>query len=279
MERENFKTAGGRTGRFATPAEEQGRMSASASRLSAALRRDPLLPPGFTLVTLRESGDAFAHAAANAAELGAATLVWVRRFDLLEFAVVLEPEAPLATARLAHYMGMNALADMMAAHCPPERAVYFEWPDALLLDHGLLGGGRTAWPADCPEDREPEWIVFGAMLRTVATVDFESGLRRAGLGAGVAMDEAGFEEISPADLVESFCRHLMLNVDQWSSRGPKAVVKRWLDRIAPEVGRRQGVEPNGDLVVRTQEGESRRSFVEALARAEWYDPARAEPKL
>src|SRR5262245_39389354 len=45
------------------------------------------LPPPFRLVTLREVGDAFAHAKAVAASEGAGTLVHVGRFDLAEFAV------------------------------------------------------------------------------------------------------------------------------------------------------------------------------------------------
>src|SRR5499425_2443274 len=57
------------------------------------------LPPPYRLVTLREVGDAFAHARQVAAEEGAGTLVYVGRFDLAEFAVVLEPEEPLKTAR------------------------------------------------------------------------------------------------------------------------------------------------------------------------------------
>ena len=54
------------------------------------------LPPGYTLVALRELGDAFAHGCEIAAEAGAGTLVWVRRYDLVEFAVVLEPDEPLS---------------------------------------------------------------------------------------------------------------------------------------------------------------------------------------
>ena len=53
------------------------------------------LPPPFRGVTLREVGDAFAHAQSVAADQGAGTLVHVGRFDLCEFAVVLEPEEPL----------------------------------------------------------------------------------------------------------------------------------------------------------------------------------------
>ena len=77
------------------------------------------LPPGFTEVRLRELGDAYAHACSIAQTQGAGTLVWVGRYDLVEFAVVLEPDEPLASARRAHFAAMNALGDSIAAHCPP----------------------------------------------------------------------------------------------------------------------------------------------------------------
>src|SRR5712692_10136600 len=73
------------------------------------------LPPPFRLVVLREVGDAFAHARVHAGELGAGTLVFVGRFDLAEFAVVLEPDQPLDVARLVFYAGMVALGDALAA--------------------------------------------------------------------------------------------------------------------------------------------------------------------
>ncbi len=254
-------------------------MSASASSRLASMRRDPLLPPGFTCTTLREGGDAFGHAVAHADELGAASLVWVRRFDLVEFAVVLEPDEPLMTARLAHYLAMNALADTLAVHCPPERPLVFGWPDALLLDHGLIGGGRSAWPTQCGDDEAPRWLVFGAMIRATSLVGMETGERSAEVGAGIAMDEIGFDDIAAVDMVESFCRHLMLNTDEWLTRGPKAVVKRWLDRLGREAGVRHGIEPNGDLLVTSQHGKERRSLIDALARSDWYDQTRGEPKL
>src|SRR5947209_18027176 len=92
------------------------------------------LPPPFRLVTLREVRDAFAHAIAVAPDEGAGTLVHVGRFDLAEFAVVLEPEEPLTTARRALYAGLCALADALAVHAPPEKPITFEWPDAIRGD-------------------------------------------------------------------------------------------------------------------------------------------------
>ena len=80
------------------------------------------LPPPFTLVTLREVGDAFAHAVEIAPEQGAGTLVYVGRFDLAEFAVVLEPDEPLRTARRALYLGMAALIDALLSSCAAGKA-------------------------------------------------------------------------------------------------------------------------------------------------------------
>src|SRR4029078_10158300 len=102
------------------------------------------LPPGYTLVALRELGDAFAHGCDIAAQAGAGTLVWVRRSARVDFWVFRDPEEPLVSARRAFFAGMNAVADAIAAHCPPEREVGFDWPDALRVDAGLLRGARVA---------------------------------------------------------------------------------------------------------------------------------------
>src|ERR1700681_3279797 len=106
------------------PLEQRNR-----TRKSPGLTLD--LPPPFRLVMLREVGDAFAHASAHAAELGAGTLVFVGRFDLAEFAVVLEPEERFARACRSFYAGMTALADALAALAPPETPITIEWPDRL----------------------------------------------------------------------------------------------------------------------------------------------------
>src|SRR5918994_5137825 len=126
------------------------------TRLNTPFGPDLQLPPCFNLVTLREVGDAFAHAKAHAAELGAATLVYVGRFDLAEFAVVLEPDEPLRTARRAFYAGMAALGDALATYAPPEKPMIFAWPDAIEVDGGLVGGGRLAWSKGS-EDQPPDW--------------------------------------------------------------------------------------------------------------------------
>jgi hypothetical protein len=247
----------------------------SETRLNTPFALALDLPPGFRLVTLREVGDAFAHAKANAAELGAGTLVFVGRFDLAEFAVVLEPDEPLRTARRAFYAGMAALTDALIARAPPEKPVACAWPDAITVDRGLIGGARFAWP-DGPEDEPPAWLVFGGMIRTVSMAEGEPGLRP----LSTAIEEEGFDEAGAADLVGSFARHLMVQFDVWQEFGFKEIAKTYLTRLAPENGVRRDIDDNGDLLVRRMDKPDieRRPLVTALGAPSWYDAKTGGPK-
>jgi biotin-(acetyl-CoA carboxylase) ligase len=237
------------------------------------------LPPGYTLVALRELGDAFAHGCVIAAQAGAGTLVWVRRYDLVEFAVVLEPEEPLLSARRAFFAGMNAAADAIAAHCPPERQVGFDWPDAIRFDGGLLGGGRLGWPADCAEAEVPGWLVFGVMLRAADMAHVEE----VQAASGVSLLSEGFEMVDTDAIIGSFARHLMTAFDSWNERGFEAIARDYLERLpGGKAGGRRTIDRNGDLLVRLPAASGppdRTGLKDALAKAAWYDPKARGPKL
>ena len=232
------------------------------------------LPPPFRLVTLREVGDAFAHAIGIAGQEGAGTLVYVGRFDLVEFAVVLEPEEPLRTARRAVYAGVCALGDALAVHAPPEKPITFGWPDAIHVDGGLVGGARLAWPPGADEQQPPAWLAFGAMIRTVAMSEGEPGLRP----LGAALEDEGFDDLGSGRLVESFARHLMVAIDAWQEKGFGEVAKNYLSRLSPEKSVRRDIDDNGDLLVRRAGQVERRPLVPALAVPSWLDPATGGPR-
>jgi hypothetical protein len=234
------------------------------------------LPPPFRLVSLREVGDAYAHAMRVAAQQGAGTLVHVGRFDLAEFAVVLEPEEPLRTARRALYAGLAALGDALAVHAPPERPLTFDWPDAVRVDGGLVGGGRLGWPERASEDEPPDWLVFAAMIRTVAMGDEEPGLRP----LSSALDEEGFDDLDSGRLVESFSRHFMTALDAWQEHGFDEVAKAYLARLVPASGLRRDLAEDGDLLLRRAGGgePERRSLMPALRQPSWLDPATGVPR-
>lgn len=237
----------------------------------------PNLPPPFTLVTLREVGDAFAHAVDIALRGGAGTLVYVGRFDLAEFAVVLEPEEPLHTARRAFFAGMTALTDALLAYAPPEKLVTIDWPDAIRIDGGLVGGGRLGWPKETREDETPPWIVFGGMIRTVSISEEDVGLHP----LASALEQEGFDDTNAVQVVESFARHLMLATDAWQSHGFGEVSKEYIQRLARESGASRQIDVNGDLLTRRvgKNAIERQALVPALASPSWFDPKSGGPRL
>ena len=244
----------------------------------AQARRAPelALPPPFSAVRLREVGDAFAHATLIAGEQGAGTLVYVGRFDLAEFAVVLEPEEPLLKARRVFYAGMSALADALAAHAQPETSITIDWPDSLLVNQGLVGGGRLAWPHDVDEDETPPWLVFGGMIRTVSMTGAEAGLNP----LVTALEEEGFTDVVSNHVVESFARHFMVAIDSWQESGFGAVAKSYLERLPREQGVRRDIDENGDLLVRRM-GKAeiaRHKFLPRLNQPTWFDPVTRGPR-
>jgi biotin-(acetyl-CoA carboxylase) ligase len=234
------------------------------------------LPPLFHLVTLREVGDAFAHAKTIAEQEGAGTLVYVGRFDLAEFAVVLEPEEPLRTARRAFYAGCVALVDALSFYAPPEKPITFDWPDAIRIDGGLVGGARLGWPDDAGEEAPPDWLVFGAMIRTVAMGETEPGLRP----LASALDDEGFDAADSGRLVETFARHLMVAIDGWQDQGFAEIAKSYVQRLPRENGVRREIEENGDLLLRRvgRSDAERLPLRPALAVPSWLDPATGGPR-
>lgn len=234
------------------------------------------LPPPFTAVRLRELGDAFAHATAVAPEQGAGTLVYVGRFDLAEFAVVIEPDEPLAQARRVFYAGMVALADALSSYALPETSVTIDWPDSISVNMGLVGGGRLGWPQGVGEDETPPWLVFGAMIRTVSLTDAEPGLNP----LVTALEEEGFTEVLSNHVVESFARHFMLAIDSWQERGFGAVANNYLARLPIENGVRRDIDVNGDLLLRRmgKPEVERDALVTRLAAPAWRDPVTKGPR-
>jgi len=231
------------------------------------------LPPPFAAVRLRELGDAFAHAQAIAAERGAGTLVYVGRFDLAEFALVLEPDEPLRTARRALYAGMAAMADALAALADPETAINIEWPDALYVNFGLVGGGRLAWPENAVEDNAPAWLVFGGMIRLASTGGQEPGVNP----SVTALEEEGFGETGANALIESFARHFMVLTDAWQNSGFGALARGYLSRF--DKGPHRAIDENGDLLTRSAGGQAeRKKLIEQLAAPAWLDPRTGAPR-
>jgi len=229
---------------------------------------EPRLPPPFRLHRTPER-DTLEDGVRRAPVEGAGTLVLHQSPGLLSFAVVLEPDRPLAEARLAFLLGMTALGDALAAHCPPQRPVRLIWPDEVIYDAARLGGGRFAVAPGTAEAEVPDWMVFAAEL--IADRDH---LKQAGDCPGsTSLKEEAFDPAE--DLVSSFASYLMLYFDRWTHEGFDAVGNRYLMRIDPPL--LKGVRRiEGDCLTEVAPGGAVRRLAplrEALAAPGWRDAA------
>ncbi|WP_274607240.1 biotin/lipoate--protein ligase family protein [Paracraurococcus ruber] len=215
------------------------------------------MPTVFASFPLREGGDAMARAQALAPERGAGLLAWVRSSVRAEAAVVLEPELPLAAARLALLAGANALADALAAEGPPEIPVQFAWPGILLVNGARCGVVRLAAPPGTAEDAVPDWLVLGMEARVTLTLPMEPGE----VPDLTGLAEEGWEGLSVPDLTAGWARHLMAALDDWQARGPKRLIERYLARLLDASDARRGVDPNTcELVIERDGATSRRGL-------------------
>lgn len=173
------------------------------------------LPPRFAAHPLA-AGEAAAEAVARAETEGAGTLIWAWRPDAgpgrLDFAVVLEPDDPLDLSRKAFHAGLCALAEALASHIAPERAVTLTPRGEVRVDGGRVGGLRLIAP-DCAESETPPWLVLAAEL-----IADRSHLEHTGrFPESTSLAEQGV--LDPPAVVESFCAHLMLAFDRWRHEG------------------------------------------------------------
>lgn len=222
------------------------------------------LPPPFTLKR-SDAPDLFGHAMAQAAEDGAGTLYIYEGPGLCSFALVLEPEEPLATSQLAFLMCMTALADALAAHCAPERAVRINWPDEIVYDKARLGGARFGVPQGTGAEDVPDWLVFCAEL-----IADRSHLAAPGDAPNsTSLQE---EEFDPTeDLVATFASYVMLYLDRWKHEGFDAVSNRFLMRIDPPLLRGVRRVEGDKLVEITPSGGGKRSapLLDAAGKTGW----------
>jgi Biotin/lipoate A/B protein ligase family len=255
-------------------------MTAMASHLSMPMLS---LPPAYTLVVSHQPGNAFTDACrraqdSRAQDSGAGTLVWVRQPDIVEFAVVLEPEEPLRTARLAFFAGMTALADAVASVCPPEKRVSFDWPDTIRFDGARLGGGRLGWPETCREDDVPPWLVFSAMLIGSKGRAGDSGLTP----GSTSLEEECCDIEDHGGFVECFARCFLRGLASWSYQGLDSLAGHYLAKLSSHgPSDRVTLSENGDLLIRYAIATEieRLELVQALRSPVWLDPVSERPRL
>ena len=239
-------------------------MTAMAPNDNPATMHQLTLPPVFRAVTVDE--DAFASARALAVAGGEAGTLVVTADAAdpaprgLDLAVVLEPDRPAADCLAALPIAMLAMADALSALGPPLKTVGFVWPDRLVLDGAEVGAAQLALPLSSGEP-VPAWLVVGLALR----MRLDSEAAEPGRTPDrTALHEEGFGEVTAADIVEAFARHLLHWVSRWQEEGLAPATRHYRARLVEPAADTLRFDPLTFDLLRIGPPPSRESLAERL---------------
>jgi biotin-(acetyl-CoA carboxylase) ligase len=238
----------------------------------------PVFPPLLSGRAVEAGASAFADASRAAASgaAGAGELFWSQAVDRLDLAVVLEPEVDEARALQVHFVLMVACGDAVGAIGPPELALQYRWPTAILANGAQVGRARLALPAAGDTATAPAWMVAGVEMAMLGAPDRpEPGLAP----QQTTLWDEGCADMDPVSLVESISRHFLAWLNIWQDDGFGPVHEAWLARCEERggelaldhagkrhQGRFLGLDENGNLLLQSGRGTTTLDFAVAVER-------------
>ena len=183
----------------------------------------PSFPPLLNGVAVRGGTDPFDKARAMAA-LGCdgGTVVHNLQADKMYVALVFAPDVTLEAAMAMLPVCALGFQNALGALAPPEVAVHLTWEGDIKVNGALCGRLRVAASTDDPK-AVPDWLVVGWELTIYQTGD------NPGENLNVtALYEEGCSEVEPKQLLESWSRHTLVWINQWSDSGNAVLHNEWM---------------------------------------------------
>ena len=238
----------------------------------------PVFPPLLSGRAVKAGASAFAdasHAAAHQ-KAGAGEVFWSQAVDRLDLAVVLEPEVDERRALQVHFVLMVACGDAVGAVGPPELAMQYRWPTAILANGAQVGRACLALPLASDPAAAPAWMVAGIEMAMLGAPDRpEPGL----LPEQTTLWDEGCGDVDPVSLVESMSRHFLAWLNTWQDDGFAPVHEAWLARCEERggelaldhagerhQGRFLGLDEDGNLLLQSDQGTTTLDFSAAIER-------------
>jgi hypothetical protein len=162
---------------------------------------------------------------------------------------------------------MTALADALAAHCPPERPVRLVWPDQVSTTARGSAAGDSPRRRDWPSTRCPTgWSSPAELIADRDHLD-EPGH----YPESTSLKEEAFDPAE--DIVSTFASYLMLYFDRWTHEGLRRGGQPLPDARRPAASARRARIEGDRMVEITPSGGGRRCprLREALAAQDWRD--------
>ena len=146
---------------------------------------------------------------------------WIGGEGDLHCSIILRPEFPPNEFYQMLVVASLSLGNAIASHLSPMIALAYGWPNKLLIANQKIAG---LW-LDC--DREAhQWIVITCSVNIKASPDDFSI-------AAMSINEAeGRTELTPEQLLETYAREFISQINNWAERGFEHILNQWKGRMS-----------------------------------------------
>lgn len=238
---------------------------------------DPSFPPLLSGHLVHGKGDLLQKAKVGISQglYGAGDVLWKKSYEVVDLAIVLEPDIPLEKAVQMIPLTMVACGDSLGALTPPQVGVSFKWPNMIKVNYGNVGLVRAM--ADMRAKSTggaPDWLIIGLTIRLRHnSKKFEPGSNP----DITALAEEGCPDLTCSKFIESFSRHFLTWINYWQDDGFKPVHAAWLFRATDQKqetvfefgevkfeGEFLGLDENGNLLAKTNDGKVCNHFLSEI---------------
>ncbi|MCP5088411.1 MAG: DUF4444 domain-containing protein [Rhodobacteraceae bacterium] len=183
----------------------------------------PSFPPLFTGHAITGRAAPFVKACTQAM-LGcdSGLIVYNLAHDRLRFAVVLTPEVPLERAMAVFCICGVGFQNALGALAPPEVAVHLEWDGGILVNGASCGRLQIAASTTDPA-AVPDWLVVGLDVPLIPPSEASPGKNP----NQTSLFEEGCVEVEPVRLLESWARHTLVWINEWSDNDASSLHAEW----------------------------------------------------
>lgn len=207
-------------------------------------------------------GQSPARKAASGAEKGkyeAGDLLWVRDLNVLNYALVLEPDVDREKALQMIHTQLVALGDAIGAIAPPEVAITHRWPNDVLANGAKIGEVTAILSEDDDTAGTPRFMVIATHINVRPTSDdLNPGLDQ----TKTTLWDEGCGDLDAMQLLASSARHLMAWIHTWQEEGMQPILTLLDGRmerghaldIAGQTGTFMGMDENANLFLKTENG-------------------------
>ena len=183
----------------------------------------PILPPLLNAIEVSDNPNQNAIERVLSQKAGAGDFFWARSNTTANVAIVLEPEVGRARCLEMVPLTMVAVSDCLAVLLPPQVAIQFRDEKSVVINGGVVGYVEMAMAASF-QNNVPDWLVISVNLEMVWTQNDGDPGEHPEI---TVLSEEGWEDPNFEKFIETFARHFLSWMVNWSDDGFDAISRAW----------------------------------------------------